>query len=319
MDADQPLHELFKFMTQVTDEMALEYSRIRSRASEDPGTAGDEGEENWAELLREWLPPSCQVETKGRILGVNGKLSPQLDVIVLHSSYPRKLLKKKTFLASGVLAAFECKLTLKKDHIARAFEDAVALHDVVTPREGDPYSELHHSIVFGLLAHSHAWSSQEVAKNRIETSVHSAHEAVPARPCDVPDVICVADLGTWVPMKISSTGLMMLEEERKKYRPDQVEELYRAPWTEYMKPIEPEVGNDTTPIGSMFAKVLSRLAYEESTFKNLSEYFMRAGLSGAGEGFSRRVWPPSYSTEVAARLPIAVRNDGNSRWGMAFL
>ena len=47
---DQP-HDLHKFMSQVTDEMASEYQRIHARAEEDPGTAGDEGEENWATLL----------------------------------------------------------------------------------------------------------------------------------------------------------------------------------------------------------------------------------------------------------------------------
>jgi len=33
-------------------EIEEEYNRIRKRAYEDPGTAGDQGEENWAELLR---------------------------------------------------------------------------------------------------------------------------------------------------------------------------------------------------------------------------------------------------------------------------
>jgi hypothetical protein len=35
--------------------MAEEYDRIQKRATEDPGTAGDQGEENWATLLRNWL------------------------------------------------------------------------------------------------------------------------------------------------------------------------------------------------------------------------------------------------------------------------
>ena len=39
-------HELFDFMGQVTREMSDEYERIRRRALEDPGTAGDEGEED---------------------------------------------------------------------------------------------------------------------------------------------------------------------------------------------------------------------------------------------------------------------------------
>ena len=45
-------HDLYDFMQQVSDEMSTEYHRIQRRAAEDPGTAGDQGEENWAGMLR---------------------------------------------------------------------------------------------------------------------------------------------------------------------------------------------------------------------------------------------------------------------------
>ena len=60
-------HDLYEFMQQNSVEMAAEYERIQMRATEDPGTAGDQGEENWAELLRDWLPRTYEVVTKGRI------------------------------------------------------------------------------------------------------------------------------------------------------------------------------------------------------------------------------------------------------------
>ena len=44
-------HDLYDFMRQVSAEMSAEYDRIQMRATEDPGTAGDQGEENWAELF----------------------------------------------------------------------------------------------------------------------------------------------------------------------------------------------------------------------------------------------------------------------------
>ena len=118
---DHKGHDLHDFMRQVSVEMAAEYQRIQKRSTEDPGTAGDQGEENWATLLRDWLPPSFQVVTKGRIIGSDGSTSPQVDVIVLKDVYPKKLLDKKLYLAGGVAAAFECKITLKSSHI----EDAV--------------------------------------------------------------------------------------------------------------------------------------------------------------------------------------------------
>lgn len=93
-------------MSQISDDIAAEYKRIRARAAEDPGTAGDQGEENWATLLRGWLPSQYQVVTKGRLISHNGTTSPQVDVIVLKPSYPPKLLDKKLYLAAGVAAAF---------------------------------------------------------------------------------------------------------------------------------------------------------------------------------------------------------------------
>ena len=44
-------HELHDFLQQDLAEMQAEYVRIRKRTLEDPGTAGDEGEEVWACLL----------------------------------------------------------------------------------------------------------------------------------------------------------------------------------------------------------------------------------------------------------------------------
>jgi hypothetical protein len=84
-------HELHDFMSQLTEDIRSEYERIQKRVFEDPGTAGDEGEENWAELLRKWLPSGYRVVTKGRILGYQGIASPQVDIIVLHPSYPEYL------------------------------------------------------------------------------------------------------------------------------------------------------------------------------------------------------------------------------------
>jgi hypothetical protein len=90
-------HEVVQLMSQAAQEMAAEYERIRARSREDPGTAGDEGEENWAELLRRWLPATYHVVAKGRILYSDGQASPQVDVLVLSPAYPTGLLNKKTF------------------------------------------------------------------------------------------------------------------------------------------------------------------------------------------------------------------------------
>ena len=113
----EPPNELHAFMGQLQADIAADYERIRNRVSEDPGTAGDDGEETWAGLLREWLPPTYTVVTKGRVIAPDGKASPQVDVLVLKGVYPKKLLNRKMYLSAGVAAAFECKLTLRSEKI----------------------------------------------------------------------------------------------------------------------------------------------------------------------------------------------------------
>jgi hypothetical protein len=110
-------HDIHDFLLSTQREMYAEYNRILKRATQDPGTAGDQGEENWATLLKNWLPSYFHIVTKGRILCDNGYASPQIDILILHPSYPQILLDKKLYLAGGVAAAFECKTTIKAIHI----------------------------------------------------------------------------------------------------------------------------------------------------------------------------------------------------------
>ena len=134
-------------------------SRFKNGGTEDPGTAGDQGEENWAELLRGWLPRTYEVVTKGRIISQDGQVSPQVDVLVLKGIYPKQLIDEgqKIYLAAGVAAAFECKTTLTTKYIEKTMENCVKIKSLYPIREGTPYKELHTPIVYGLLAHSHSW------------------------------------------------------------------------------------------------------------------------------------------------------------------
>ena len=145
-------NDLIDFMNSATRQMAEEYDRIQKRATEDPGTAGDQGEENWATLLRNWLPPTFQIVTKGRILTYEGVASPQVDVLVLQPEYPKHLLDKKLFLAGGVLAAFECKVTLKAKHIEDFIKNSIEIKSHIPTGQGTPYKELQTPIIYGLLA-----------------------------------------------------------------------------------------------------------------------------------------------------------------------
>jgi len=48
MSSSGKKHDLNDFVQFASKQMAEEYRRIQMRAKEDPGTARDQGEENWA-------------------------------------------------------------------------------------------------------------------------------------------------------------------------------------------------------------------------------------------------------------------------------
>ncbi len=205
--SQQKTHDLYEFMRQISNEMSEEYNRIQMRATEDPGTAGDQGEENWAELLREWLPRTYEVVTKGRIINEKGDTSPQIDVIVLKSSYPKKLLYKKLYLGAGVAAAFECKTTLKALHISEAVQNCVKIKGLFPNRAGTPYKELHSPLVYGLLAHSHSWKGENsTPEQNIEQALHEADGVHVTHPRLQLDLLGVADLAAWTSFTVTFVG-----------------------------------------------------------------------------------------------------------------
>jgi hypothetical protein len=280
-----------RLVQQATREMADEYERIRARAKEDPGTAGDAGEENWAELLRRWLPATLHVVTKGRIITSDGKTSPQVDVLVLSPSYPRGLLNKKLYLAAGVLAAFECKITLRREHIRKAVCTSVAIGKLSRQDKS-----VHHHIVYGLLAHSHGITGKRKLPEEVISDALAQADGDEVRdPRDCLDFVCVSDLGTWAVLK----GYMELPPDKGKQN---LTTTYMGPVDEFMRQISVAgVNHDPNPIGRVLAGILEQLGESDSEIAAIAEYFHNAGLFGIGKG-RPRVWLTSELAE----------NNGNS-------
>ena len=310
-------HDLLDFMRQISAEMAQEYNRIQKRAAEDPGTAGDQGEENWAEILRDWLPSSYEVVTKGRVISQDGVTSPQIDVLVLKGSYPKKLLNKKLYLAAGVAAAFECKTTLKVSHIAEAMENSAKIKRLYSERSGTPYKELHAPIIFGLLAHSHSWKSDKSKPEQIiAQKLEEADAFYVSHPRFQLDLLCVADLAAWVSSTVTFLG------------PRQV-----ADWAT-MVPIYGPNGSATsgyightrshaqqfTPLGAFISHLSQKLAWENPLLRDLADYYRVTNLAGGGTG-NPRMWPSSiYSEEIRSRVEAGQLSNGKAwdEWHIAF-
>jgi len=291
-------HELVEFVRQATDEMAAEYQRIYTRTREDPGTAGDQGEENWAELLRRWLPSTHHVVTKGRILGSDGQASPQVDVLVLSPYYPRGLLNKKLYLAAGVLAAFECKTTLRPPHIRKAVETAVSIAQLGRMDNA--------SIRYGLLAHSaHVPDRQTTAEEAVTRLLRKADQDLVRDIRDGMAYVCVADLGTWV--------MMQSIRYADGFWPTHAVSAYMEPRKH--GGLRDEDANESAPepIGRFLTCLLQGFAERDTGLQPFAAYFASAGLFGSGTLRPRR-WvlkdTPADQRALLAQLE-ASRVDGH--------
>jgi hypothetical protein len=289
--------------------MADEYGRIQKQARADPGTAGDQGEENWASLFRDWLPPIYQIVTKGRILSPDGALSPQVDVLVLSPSYPKHLLDKKHFLAGGVLAAFECKTTLRAAHLMEAVQNAVAIRSHLPLRFGTPYRELFSPLYYGLLAHSHEWLSPTDKVGDHVLNLISEHDlAFVGHPREMLDLVCVADLGVWVLGKDTWRGPKTINKGKAN-----AEEFWLTSgaqvWgpggsagTHYVRKVLPMEGTHSdsrfTPIGAALSHIMRRLAWEDPGLRGIASYFWNIRMEGSGPGYERRWDSAIYSATI---------------------
>lgn len=297
-------HDLHDYMRQISLKMEAEYNRIRKSAAADPGTAGDEGEENWAQLLREWLPPTYRVVTKGQLVGESGKLSPQVDVIVLKPSYPSALHHRKKYFVAGVAAVFECKLTLKKADIAKAIQTAAAVKRLSRAEQGTPYRELVSGPIFGIVAHAHCWKGSDIdAIRTIDGHISASDIAFVKHPRETADFVCVTNLATWVMSKdpLVQRADAADPESRAKIP------LTGGPSTTYFcnaSHDQQRAGESATftPVGVFISELLVKLAWADVALRAIAGYFIGVELSNASSGRCRYWSRDVYSTQLKRKI-----------------
>ncbi len=285
-------NDLYDFMREVSENIASEYERIRKRSNEDASIAGAEGENTWAEIFEHWLPPTYHIETKGKIMAADGTSGPEFDVIVLSPTYPQKLRKKKQYLAGGVVAAFECKLTLKGEDIRATIERASMVRRSIPRRFGTPYKELHSPIIMGLLAHSHVWKSPESKPiDNIENWLYKANQDFIKHPREMLDFICVSDLATWSSARSANLDAQDIRDTTHPSIAQSMPEQLII--TGYIRR-SPEQENQVsgfTPVGALICKLLVKLAWEDPSIQRLADYFLGTLISGSGMG-RIALWQP---------------------------
>lgn len=295
-------NDLIDFMNSATRQISDEYDRIQKRATEDPGTAGDQGEENWATLFKNWLPDTFHIVTKGRILSHIGIASPQVDVIILKPEYPKHLLDKKLYLAGGVLAAFECKVTLKASHLHEFVKNSLEIKNHLYDIKGSPYKEIQSSIVYGLLAHSHSWKNDNSKPiENIEKALWDADNETVTHPIQMPDLICVADLACWSVSKMVFLGPGLISDWSS------FEEIWgktgsaSSGYICHSQEQEDQTPN-FTPIGALITSLFHKLSWQVPTMQSLSRYFTLTNIQGNGSGKMRKWDSTIYSEEIRSKI-----------------
>jgi|SRR5271166_1706038 len=304
-------HDYFDFTNQIKTLICQEYERIQNRVREDPGTAGDQAEENWATILREWLPSNYPVVTKGQIIDDEGNASPKVDVLILKPFYPTKLREKKLYFAGGVVAAFECKLTLRNRHLLKSFQTAATIKSMLVPRSGTPYEELHQPIIYGILAHAHEIGKADMKSLfSIQEQIHKYHQkwmeqvsaSSPAlcHPRYHLDLISVASIATIHLTQSICMGPIIDDERRDCFGDDSRGGLVTSYMTEWETADDP-FDKRGYVLGWLIAYLTNRLAFEDSALRPFAEYLTQLGVWG-GTGPVVTWSSGVFSDEVASKL-----------------
>jgi hypothetical protein len=311
-------HDLDGFLDEVAAGLVVEYERIRRTARSDPGTAGDQSEAAWAKLFEGWLPASVHVVTKGRIAAPDGRLSQQMDVVVLRDTYPPELAKKKIYLAGGVLAAFECKLTLRKADLTDAAARGRTLRELVGPRRGGTIrDELLPPILYGVLAHS----SEGLTSTSVIETLNEGLAKV-SHPRETLDLVTVADLGTWsyqwfvYPRRLIPAAVNWDTVSRQMgWPPAGVVSV------SYMIHQDPgdRAGPRQNPLYALLGILYRRFEADIGGIKPFADYWTAAAVRGGGAfGTGVRVWGLDiFSQPVQARIlrgPISMTADATDPW-----
>lgn len=303
-------------MASVRQAIASDYRIVKKRSKEDPGTAGDQVEEQWADVLRNWLPATLPVITKGRILFEDGSASPQVDILVLKPSYPLALRRQKHIFSGGVLAAFECKLTLRDEDIARAFRTCSEIKRKSARVLGTPVDELCKLPIFGVLAHCHDVRTKKGA-SRLYERIERWQTKFAQHLSELIDVICVAEEATVLLSHHILIGPNLDENEKEQLAEAGSDGLIATQYT-----IHDEEDGNALDLGRVLAGFIhdltTRLALYEPSIRDWADHL---SCLGSYLGIGRPIYctEDELSATVIERLTkVGGERERWSKWSKMF-
>ncbi|AUN38636.1 DUF6602 domain-containing protein [Tsukamurella tyrosinosolvens] len=280
-------HEHAKWLDSLADDLRETYDDIQKTLA-DRGTAavqesGHRGEEVWARLLQDWLPPQYGVGTRKYIVSDNPKFdlqSDEVDLVIYHPSYPLRLRERTRVLASGIVAAFSVKVTLDRAGLIEAVEAAQKIAQLQAPPLPTVRDQILAPIMTGVLALSHNWKRERSTPLENTEGVLADQRA--QNPREMIDAVCIADTATWF-----RSYFVITEHLARQLAHSGMD------GTPHVQDVMFRDENLTTPgqvLASLIYAILRRLAAFDPTIRPIADGMKRAGTDSR-EGNVRRYWP----------------------------
>jgi hypothetical protein len=191
--------------------------------------------------------------------------------------------------------------------IGRALEKMAFIKRMSATGSGTPYRELMTSPICGVLAHSHDFGGSQSRSADALVSAHiDAEDSREVRhPREMLDLICVSDLATWVASKEPlSDPAMEVDPERRAAR-----DRAGTPSTVYFchagdTALLASRNDDFSSLGVFVAELLVKLAWEDTSLRDIAGYFIGVEFSTSAAGKVRQ-WPRTiYSPTLRRKLSL---------------
>jgi hypothetical protein len=306
-------------MTDLSERIQADYERLHQVALKDPQKAGHGSEAMWAELLDTWLPPNYEVATRKYIVPETGDDSFETDIVIFRPGSPRPMRASEEVLAGVVAAAFSAKLTLDRAGVKDGVDRALRLRRAMLPREGSLQSELLPAFPVGLLAHSHRWPVEpadgkgnvfkrpEVRISKLLQQEDAAHVSHPAHTIDL---VCVADLATWVTRRMTylppaEIAFWTAKQQQVGAAVSSIACTLPVPSTSaFANTVGPQLDDAPMPIAALITALLIRLSYDDPALIPLATSLRANGNLGSVHG-SARFWELDavYSRNTLLTVP----------------
>ena len=317
---DVPLHH--GLLDKLSRELAEEYQHIQDELKNKPKNiqlSGYLAEAVWKRLVGPWLPPLYEFEPRRHLVyeqPVDGESrSAEIDLVLFHPSYPRRLRDEHEVLISGIIAAFSVKLTLTPDGLREAIEMAELLRRGMKARIREPIGDLVSPLVTGVLAQSHRGFGDDPQETVQKILLEAAHRldgsgrpdddgdyvsaGLATHPRNELDFVCIADLNCW-----RRRPFVMWQNSAVPWAQD--EHKFIAPWTA-RKSLSDNDNRLAEPIAIFVSELWQKLAYRDSALKAIADGFRLTDTTGPGAG---RFEPKSLRPLVHGDTYAALRASG---------